>query len=119
MKAFELVALLDGIERRIDELTLEDGLAGHMVARRPVDADAGQVDRGGLRHARKAVGEPHEVRGINIRCAGRVDPGSALPVQRAKLVALKEYDGAAAFTADIRHVIPNAEVVPVCADPNR
>src|SRR5262245_12035134 len=102
MKAFELVALLDRIEGRTDELALEHGLAGHMVARRAVDADAGQIDRRGLRHARKAVRKPLEVRGIDILGAGRIDPGPGLPVENAELVALQEDDGAATLAADGR-----------------
>src|ERR1700719_3077437 len=119
MKAFESVAPLDGIEGRIHELKLEDGLAGHVIAGCPVDADARQIDRGRLRHLGESVGDLHDVVGVYVLGLRSVDPGPGFRIQLAELVALQKNDGPRAFASGRGEIVADAKIAPEYAEPQR
>jgi hypothetical protein len=118
MKTFKSMAPLEGIERRPGEVELELAAAHHVIAGCSIDADPPEIDRGGLGHLREHVRRPGDVVGIDVLGVRGVDPGQALEIELAELIALQDHDRARTFATGGGQIVADAEVAPIDVQPH-
>ena len=119
MEAFEAMPLLDGVKCGIHDRDLEQRVARRVVTGRPVKTEPPQIDRRRFRHLREVVREPHEVVGVAILRAGRVDPIPRLLVKLDVLITLQKDVRSRPFTAGSRDIVANTKVAPIYVEPQR
>src|SRR6187200_2708781 len=81
------------------------------------DADASKIDRRGLRHFRKMVGDSDEFVGVDVTGLGRIRPGPTGRINRTVVIAVQNDNRARALASGGGKIIADAEILAVDVEP--